>query len=154
MSPEVAAALRAELQGDEGIVLRCYDDATAKIVGPGTLVKGNVSIGCGRNLTSRGITSVEADFLLNNDIAQAEADLSPLPWILAMTPKRQMVVYSLYFNTALGSYRRFLATWPHFLAQMEAEQYAEAAQNLRTSEPWATQVGARADRLADNVLYG
>lgn len=154
MIPEVAAALRAELAGDEGVVLRCYDDATGKIVGPGTLVKGHVTIGCGRNLSTRGITSTESNYLLNDDLIDAEIELAPLRWIRLLTPKRQMVVYSLYFNVGLGNYRRFIAGWPNFLRQMQAGLYRQAAQNLRTAQPWATQVGARAERLADCVEFG
>jgi len=147
--------LRAELHGDEGTRLKVYDDATGLPIGPGTLVKGNPSIGTGRNLTGRGITSTESEYLLGNDLGDCEHELAAaLPWIGALSPARQTVIYSLYFNVGLGNAARFMAKWPHFLAQMQAGQFAAAADNLEGSEPWASQVGPRAKRLADLVRFG
>ncbi len=141
MDAAVAAALRQELHGDEGIKLKVYDDATGKPIGPGTVVRGNPSIGVGRNLSGRGITGAESEQLLTNDLVQCEADLAPgLPWITTLTPGRQTVIYSLYFNT--------------FLAQMKAGQFDQAADNLESTQPWASEVGPRARRLGELVRYG
>jgi lysozyme len=154
MDPAVAAALRQELRGDEGEVLRVYDDKTGRPVGAGSTLQGNPTVGVGRNLAARGITQVEAEVLLGNDLAQCEADLKILPWVPGLTPGRQTVIYSLYFNVGLGNPARYLAKWPNFLKQMEQGQWETAAQNLETSQPWATEVGPRAHRLADLVRYG
>ena len=155
MSPATAAQLRQELRGDEGEVLRVYDDKTGRPIGPGTLVQGNPSIGVGRNLSGRGITQAEAEQLLTNDLTAAEAELAPsMAWITTLTPGRQTVIYSLYFNVGLGNPARFQAKWPHFLAQMQAGQFAAAADNLEASEPWASEVGPRAHRLGELVRYG
>jgi lysozyme len=156
MTPEVADALRAELILAEQKRLLVYDDATGKPIGPGTLVKGNPTIAVGRNLSGRGLTDAESEYLLANDMAALEADLAPLlPWLASLSPARQSAVYSLYFNTSLGNPRRFVtAGWPHFLAQMQAGQFEAAAQNLQTSQPWATEVGARSTRLANFVRNG
>lgn len=155
MNPLTEAQLRQELRGDEGEVLRVYDDKTGRPIGPGTAVIGNPSIGVGRNLTGRGLTQSEAEFLLTNDIAACEAELAPgLPWITSLSPARQTVIYSLYFNTGLGNPARFEAGWPNFLAQMKAGQFAAAADNLESSQPWATEVGPRAHRLGELVRFG
>lgn len=155
MNPTTEAQLRAELRGDEGDVLKVYDDATGKPIGPGTLVKGNPSIAVGRNLSGRGVTQGESEYLLTNDLADCERELAaPLPWITTLTSGRQTVIYSLYFNVGLGNPARFQAKWPHFLAQMQAGQYAAAADNLETTEPWASEVGPRAHRLGELVRYG
>lgn len=155
MDPAVADALSTELFGDEGLVLKVYDDVTGKPIGPGTLVKGNPTIGVGRNLSVRGIKTSEAKMMEANDMADAEAELTPvLPWLASVSAGRQVAVYSLYFNVALGNAQKFVAKWPNFLAQMAAGQYSDAAQNLRTSEPWASEVGPRAGRLADLVEFG
>lgn len=155
MTPDVQAALRAELHGDEGTKLFVYDDATGKPIGPGTVVKGNPSIGTGRNLFARGISYAESEMLLSNDEACCEADLVPLlPWLPTLSANRQAAVYSLYFNTSVGDRHRFVAGWPHFLAQMGAQQFAAAADNLQSSQPWATQVGPRALRLANLIRNG
>lgn len=155
MNPATEAALRAELRGDEGEVLRVYDDATGKPIGPGTVVRGNPTIGVGRNLSGRGITQAEAQQLLANDLAECEADLAPsLPWITTLSPARQTVIYSLYFNVGLGNPARFEAKWPNFLAQMKAGQFAQAADNLESTQPWASEVGPRAHRLGELVRFG
>lgn len=157
MTPEVEAVLRPELSGDEGERLRVYDDKTGKPIVAGTLVVGNPTIGKGRNLASRGISSAESESFLANDMAALETDLAPLlPWLPSLSPNRQCAVYSLYFNTALGSPHHFIsAGWPHFLAQMQAGEFEAAAKNLETSEPWATEVGpGRVGRLADFVRNG
>lgn len=155
MNPTTAAQLRQELRGDEGEVLRVYDDATGKPIGPGTVVRGNPSVGVGRNLSGRGLTQAEAEFLLSNDIASCEAELAaPLPWVTQLTPGRQTVIYSLYFNVGLGNPARFQAKWPNFLAQMQAGEYVQAADNLESTQPWASQVGPRAQRLGELVRFG
>lgn len=155
LDPRVTAALAAELRGDEGERLKVYDDATGKPIGPGSVVMGNPSIAVGRNLSGRGLTLAESEYLLSNDMACCAAELAPtLPWITTLTPARQTVIYSLYFNVGLGNPARFEAKWPNFLAQMKAGEYAAAADNLETSQPWATQVGPRAHRLGELVRYG
>ena len=155
MDPAVKALVRHELMGDEGTVLRVYDDATGKPIGPGSHVIGNPSIGTGRNLSGRGISMKENDDLLDNDMAECEADLAPiLPWVTTLSPGRQMVIYTLYFNVGLGNARHFIAKWPKFLAQMEAKQFEEAAANLETTQPWSHEVGPRAPRLANFVRHG
>jgi lysozyme len=155
MNPTTEAQLRAELRGDEGEVLRVYDDATGKPIGPGTLVRGNPTAGVGRNLSGRGLTQAEAEYLLSNDIVACETELAPtLPWITTLTPGRQTVIYSLYFNVGLGNPLRFEAKWPNFLAQMKAGQFAAAADNLEGTQPWASEVGPRAHRLGELVRFG
>lgn len=157
MDPAVKAALSTELNGDEGRVLKVYDDKTGKPIGPGTTVIGNPSIGVGRNLSGRGITPAESDMMESNDIDQCEQDLLPLlPWLPNLSPARQVAVYSMYFNTAEGNPQKFVGPhgWPTFLAQMQAGQFDAAAQNLRTSVPWSTEVGPRSGRLANLVQYG
>jgi lysozyme len=155
MNPDTQQRLRLELHGDEGMRLKVYDDATGQPIGPGTLVKGNPSIGVGRNLSGRGMTQAEVELLLSNDEAACETELAPLlPWVTTLTPSRQTVIYSLYFNTGLGNPARFVAKWPNFLHQMQSGAYSDAATNLEGSQPWASQVGPRAHRLAELVRFG
>lgn len=156
MSPELEDAIHAELMGDEGKVLRVYDDATGKPIVKGTTVQGNPSIGIGRNLAGRGITDAESEVLFTNDCEQGETDLSPLlSWLKDLSINRQCAVYCLYFNLSEGNPKHFLATWPNFLQQMQAGDYEAAAQNLATSQPWAGQVGAgRVGRMVNLVRYG
>jgi lysozyme len=155
VNPATAALLRQELRGDEGEVLKVYDDKTSRPVGAGSALQGNPTIGVGRNLAARGISQAEAELLLTNDLAACEADLAPgLPWITTLSPARQTVIYSLYFNTGLGNPARFEAKWPNFLGQMKAGQFAQAADNLESTQPWASEVGPRAHRLGELVRFG
>jgi hypothetical protein len=156
MDLALEAALHAELMGDEGKVLRVYDDATGKPIVRGSTVVGNPSIGIGRNLAGRGISDSEAEVLFSNDCAQGEADLAPLlPWLSDLSVNRQCAIYCLYFNLDEGNPTRFVASWPNFLAQMKAGQFEDAATNLSTSQPWASQVGAgRVGRMVNLVRFG
>lgn len=147
--------LQLELLGDEGEKLRVYDDATGKPIGPGSHVIGNPTIGVGRNLSSRGILPAESRYMLANDIAQMTADMKAvMPWVAGLSGGRQIVLYSLYFNTCLGNVAHFEAKWPMFMAQMQTQQWAAAADNLQNSHPWCVEVGPRAKRLANLVRYG
>lgn len=155
MTPELSAAFRAELINDEADRSKVYDDATGKPIIKGTVVMGNPTVGIGRNLASRGLRDSEIEFMYSNDALECEADLAgPLPWIASLSIPRQVAVYSLYFNMDLGTPAKFIAGWPHFLAQMQAGDYDAAATNLETSQPWATEVGARATRLGEMVRQG
>lgn len=157
MTPEVQQAVSDEILLDEEERLFVYDDATSKPIVKGTTVIGNPTIAIGRNIAARGISHLEARYLLADDLVAAEADLATLlPWLPTLSPKRQAAVYSLYFNTALGNPNHFVGPhgWPTFLGQMRTGQYEAASNNLKTSQPWATQVGKRSGRLADMVLHG
>jgi lysozyme len=153
---ELGADLEKEITLDEADKLFVYDDATGKPIVKGTLVKGNPTIARGRNLAGRGISRAESEYMWANDLAALEADLEPLlPWLGNLSANRQCAVYSLYFNTALGNPQHFVtAGWPHFLAQMQAGEFEAAATNLETSQPWASEVGARSTRLATLVRNG
>jgi hypothetical protein len=119
-------------------------------------VIGNPSIGIGRNLAGRGISDSEAETLFTNDCDQAEVDLAPLlPWLKDLSTNRQAAVYCLYFNLDEGNPKRFLATWPNFLAQMQRAEFDAAAANLPNSQPWATEVGpGRVGRMVNLVRFG
>lgn len=133
MSPEERAILLEELDRDEGREKFPYVDTVGKI-----------TIGVGRNLTDRGLSDDEIDYLLQNDIDlvldQMEA---AFPWAIRMTSARQRVLANMLFNMGLKTLRGFR----HTLAAMERGDYAAAAMGMRASK-WARQVGARAERLA------
>jgi lysozyme len=82
----------------EGVRLKAYDDATGKTVLPGDTVKGNVTIGIGRNLIGNGISTREMKALLKNDIARARKRAERYKWFSGMNQPRQAVIVSLIFN--------------------------------------------------------
>jgi len=131
-------ALRAALVRDEGLRLFPYQDTV-----------GKWTIGVGRNLSDVGITKAEAMALLDADIRRAMRLLDArYPAWASLSPPRQRVLVNMAFN--LGS-RIFL--FRRMLAAMNASNYDEAAQQMRRSK-WATQVGARAERLATIMETG
>ena len=131
--------LRNDLKLDEGIELYPYKDTVGKI-----------TIGIGRNLTDRGITSGEAMFMLNNDIAIAVSMLDVnVPWWKDMPEECQRALANMCFNMGWPTLSKFV----NMLASLEEGQYREAATHALNSR-WAMQVGARATRIAELYKKG
>ena len=108
---------------------------------------GKLTIGVGRNLDDRGITSSEAMMLLFNDIDDFWAKLlKALPWIDKAPAPVQEALLNMCFNLGLSG----LLTFKNTLALIQAGQYVKAADAMLDSK-WAGQVGGRAKRLADMV---
>lgn len=129
----------AELERDEGRVLKPYEDST-----------GHLSIGVGRNLTDVGISNSEADFMLANDIERTCEDLDrELPWWRNLDEERQRVLANLAFNVGIAK----LQTFKNTLAYVQAGDFEKAADNMMLSL-WAKQVGPRARRLAERMRTG
>ena len=127
------AALVERLLADEGLRLKPYKDTVGKL-----------TIGVGRNLDDRGITEVEAKYLLVNDIKVAEKELTThAPWWWNLDKPRQEALLNMCFN--LGWSR--LAKFEKMLAALKAHDYDAAAIEALDSK-WATQVGDRAKRIA------
>jgi lysozyme len=128
-----------ELKRDEGTRLLLYLDTIQKW-----------TIGTGRNLSDRGISMAESDFMLANDINLVMSDLNKnLPWWINLTESRQRVLANMVFNLGIGKLLGFNNT----LAYMKAGDYDKAADNMLKSV-WAKQVGVRADRLAKMMREG
>ncbi len=132
------SALVTELRRDEDRRLKPYLDTVGKI-----------TIGVGRNLTDVGISSSECSILLENDIKRTLIWLDHhLPWWRTLDAIRQRVLINMAFN--LGGK---LLTFVNALAAIQRTDYAAAA-NAMLASKWATQVGARANRLADMMRTG
>jgi len=125
--------LYADLIRDEGKRTRPYRDTV-----------GKWNIGVGRNLDDVGLREDEIALMLRNDVTSVVRDLDKnFPWWARMTPARQNALANMCFN--LGIVR--LSGFKHTLALLEAGQYEAASVEVLKSK-WATQVGARADRIA------
>lgn len=132
----MTSLLEKELIRDEGWRDRPYKDSL-----------GFLTIGVGHNLSASGLCPEAILVQLRHDIEEARAFLDRrLPWWVETPEPVQRVLINLTFN--LGSK---LLQFKHTLADIQAGHYAKAADELLASEPWATQVGQRAVRLA-NVL--
>lgn len=105
--------------------------------------RGNITIGIGRNLTGRGLTPEEIDYLYQTNVREVEGDLDThLPWWRGLSGPRQRVLKNMCFNMGIST----LLTFKHTLAAME--RGSEAVPALMLASRWAKQVGERAHRLA------
>ncbi len=139
MSTEDRAILEQQLLRDEGFRLRPYTDT-----------RGKVTIGCGRNLTDVGLSTLEAMDLLDHDIDRAvKGCVSAFPWFVDLDPVRQRVLVNMTFNLGIGKLQTFRTT----LKCVADGRYKSAAASMLQSL-WASQVGDRAQRLAKAMESG
>jgi lysozyme len=111
---------------------------------------GKWTIGWGRNLTDRGISDDEADFMLANDINEAEDDLGRMfDWFRTLDSVRQAAIVNI--GTGIGLPR--LLSFERALGAMATRDYERAALEFLDSK-WARQVGRRAVELAEQVRTG
>jgi lysozyme len=134
-----AKTLYALLEQHEGLRLKPYDDATGKPPGNGP-IKGFLTIGIGRNLTSVGISRDEARLLLKADVEKATAQAKRYKWFSTLNPVRQAVIVSMVFN--MGSINSFVK----MRAAIAVKNWGEAVAQMKDSK-WARQIGSR--RLDD-----
>lgn len=131
--------ITSQLQRDEGIRLYPYLDTV-----------GKVTIGVGRNLTDVGISRTECDAMLRNDIERADGMLmEALPWAEGLDDARHGVLLNMTFNMGVTGLLGFRDT----LGKIQTRDYDGAADSMLQSK-WATQVGARAQRLAQQLRTG
>lgn len=128
--------LLADLERDEGVRLKPYRDTVGKL-----------TLGCGRNLDDVGITSDEARYLCRNDMERVRLELErELPWLEVHPEPVQRAIANMVFN--LGIYR--LLGFVDMLAALRVADYERAANEALDSK-WSTQVGARAQRIAEAI---
>jgi lysozyme len=145
------AAMIAQLIPEEAERYMVYDDATGQPIRRGSVVKGNPTIGIGRELSMTGLTDSECRMLCENDITAVAAafDLA-IPWWRELSPVRQMQLVDLAFNMGVHG---LLTGWPHFLADMKAGNWGAACTELESST-WWHQVGERGPAIAGRILAG
>jgi len=125
--------LRDDLIRDEGERLKPYIDTV-----------GKVTIGVGRNLTDVGITPAESAAMLGGDIARVDVEAAArMPWLAGCPEPVQRGVKNMLFN--MGWPR--LSGFKNMLRALEEKRWDDAATEALNST-WATQVGARAQRIA------
>lgn len=130
------AGIIEDLVRDEGEVLHAYEDSL-----------GFTTIGVGRLIDRRrggGISREESRLLLANDLEKFASGLDAhLPWWRMLSPSRQRVLLNMAFNLGVSG----LLTFRRTLESVRKGDYELAAKQMLQSK-WATQVGARARRLA------
>ena len=147
MSPDNIALLVEELRRDEGVRYTPYADT-----------KGIPTTGVGHNLQASPLpdgwayplSDDQVNTLLERDLANVYSDLTrALPWWVDLNDVRQRVICNLCFNLGINKLMGFRNT----LVAMRQGAYADAASGMLNSA-WATQVGARAQRLAQMMRTG
>jgi lysozyme len=137
-------ALTTDLIADEGLREKAYRDGG----GVWTIGVGHT----GRDVRD-GLVWTRAACLaaLAADVAGIEHGLDlRLPWWRDLNGARQDALANLAFNLGVEG----LVGFAHMLAALRSGDYALAAQHLLASEPWRSQVGARAERLARQIETG
>lgn len=139
--------IKDQLIRDEGVRLFKYPDS-----------RGFDTIGVGHNLDanplpfdiSEGITFAQASQILDDDLARVTSKLfADLPWLKDLDTVRQGIFLNMSFNMGVGGILEF----HHDLADTQAGNYVKAAADMKASE-WYTQVGARAQRLCQQMITG
>lgn len=144
-------AMLAQLAPEEGRKPLVYDDATGLPIRKGTLVQGNPTVGCGRNLAVDGLSDSEIDLLCINDCLKFATVLdSRIPWWRNLSPVRQRQILDLTFNMGPDE---LISGWPHFLAAMQTGNWQAAVNELETSK-WWHQVGQRGPMITARILAG
>lgn len=97
-----------------------------------------VTIGIGRNLTDKGLSNDEIQYLFSNDLKEAEREavfVLGAAYFDALSPPRQACLIDLAFNMGQGG----LASFTNTLQAIRDGNYTMAAVGLRSSR-WAHQV--------------
>lgn len=110
---------------------------------------GKLSIGIGRNLTDKGLSPAEVDYLFQNDLGEAHDAAKSFPWFHSLDEVRQAALIDLIFNLGLTKFRKFV----QFISAMAARDWVWAAEELKDSV-WWTQVGRRGPRIRSMILTG
>ena len=104
---------------------------------------GKVTIGWGRCLDTVGISQDEAQLMLENDLRQAEKDLSGLFWFHYQPQHVKDALTNMVFNLGLTHF----LTFKKMIHALIAKDYTTAAVEALDSK-WAKQVGKRARDIA------
>lgn len=136
--------LRAQLRRHEG----CKKNARGRHVVYNDSL-GIATAGYGRNMRDTGLSEIEANYLLENDIIEREMGLQQsLPYYAELDGVRQRVLINMAF---MGLPK--LLKFEDMLRALAAKNYEKAAAEMLNSK-WARQVGDRATELAKMMRTG
>lgn len=135
----VASNLIDQIIRHEGLELKPYRCTSNKL-----------TIGVGRNLEDVGITEEEARYLLMNDLARVAGQVAKMmPWSAELNPPRYDALLNFVFNVGIGTALKF----ENAMAALKVSDFDTAAAELLDSR-WSTQVGKRAQELAEQIRTG
>lgn len=137
------------IRSHEGERRLVYDDADGMTLAPGALLKGNPTVGVGRNLIGKGLSADEIDYLLHNDIAAARRFLGGYVWFGGLDEIRQAALMDLVFNEGEQGFAGFAK----MIGALATENYSVAAAELLDSKG-ARELPGRYAQLADMLRSG
>jgi lysozyme len=139
-----------QLARQEDTRYKPYDDATGKELKHGDILKGNLTIGVGWNLSDIPIPQSVVDLMLDISIKNADADLNKhLSWTLMLDNVRRDVFRNLCFNMGITRLMKFA----HMILAAEISDFETAANELQNSN-WFHQVGDRGIELVSQLRTG
>jgi lysozyme len=139
MNPESRHKLRGLLLQDESFKQFPYTDTT-----------GHLTIGIGRNLSTRGISENEAFTLLDDDIIYFGSKLSNLlPFYDSLDEIRQIALINMCFNLGVNGFLEF----KNFIGYVEEKDWQKASVELLNSKA-AHQCPDRYQRLSVIIKTG
>lgn len=139
--------LNKELRRDEGVKYSPYRDSV-----------GILTVGVGHNIEAKPLpadwtfplTDAQVDQLLSQDLEEVFVGLDKnVPWWRSLSYERQRVLVNMAFNLGIKGLMGFKNT----LASIKSGLYQSAAEGMLASK-WASQVSARAKRLAAMMVMG
>ena len=136
--------IKSDLRRDEGLRLKPYRCS-----------EGKLTIGVGHRILkgedfSKGISELEADTILINDIYDVIRDLDMyIPWWKNLSEVRQCAIINMGFNLGLPRLMKFRK----MLRALRKRDFETAALEALDSK-WARQVGNRSQRIAKLIREG
>lgn len=122
------------IKSDEGLRLMPY-----------RCTAGKLTIGYGRNIEDRGITRDEAEYLLENDIKEAEKQADKLVNdFFGLNDNRKIVLVSMVFQMGYTGISNFKKT----IKAINDQDFETASIEMLNSK-WARQTPNRAKRLSE-----
>lgn len=127
-----------QLKKHEGLELKPYKCTSNKL-----------TIGIGRNLEDVGISEIEAEYLLMNDLDTYMTAAKTYDWYNGLNDARKAVIVSMLFNMGQTNFNKFLK----MKQALDVGDYPEAAKQMLDSR-WAKQVKGRAVELSKQMETG
>lgn len=137
MNQEMASKLKKSLIAHEGYRNYPYVDTVGKL-----------TIGIGYNISDRGLSDEWINTQYQQDVNYYHNKLSEFFWFKNLNENRQIALIDMCFM----GWKKFLS-FKRLIYALENYKYDFAAAEMLDSK-WATQVGGRAEKLAEIMLTG
>lgn len=142
------ATLKDELIREEGDKRYPYDDSTGKYIHLDT--GGNVTIGIGRNLGARPLSSEVVEMMFAEDAMEAIAELKIIfKRFDNFTQGRAHALINMMFNLGGDKFRGFI----HMIEAVEISDWVGAARGVKSSLFYKERPN-RAERIMENLVSG